>query len=430
VRVALATIGCRLNQFETDAMEHLLREAGHEVVERVEGADVYVVNSCTVTHEADADTRQLVRRATRNKPDVRVIVTGCYAVAAPKEVAELPGVWAVLGNAEKADLPLHLEARGAAGSPDVLVGALSKRASLTGLPAATDPRRSRVLLKVQDGCNRSCAFCVVPRVRGVSRSLPLEQAVRRLEEIVAAGAPEIVLTGVDLGAYGRDLRPKRSLQDLVLALVDRIGGARLRLSSLDAHDVSDDLVELLRARTDRICRHLHLPLQSGDPEVLRRMQRGQDVEAFATLVRRLCREIPGIALGTDVIVGFPGETEAAFERTLGLIEGLPLAYAHVFRYSPRAGTSAATMTEQVAESTKSMRARRLREVVSRKRRVFRETSVGRDLPAVVLHTRDQGKLVGVTDNYVRLRFHGDDGLCGRWVRLRIDSPEDDATLVP
>lgn len=430
MRVALATIGCRLNQFETDAMEHLLRDSGHEIVEQVEDADVYVVNSCTVTREADADTRQLVRRATRKKPGVRVIVTGCYAVAAPSEVSRLPGVRVVLGNAEKAELPLHLEAGSASEAPDVLVDSLSKQPSLSRLPAAPDPRRSRILLKVQDGCNHRCAFCVVPGVRGGSCSLPMEEVVQQLEELVESGAPEVVLTGVDLGAYGRDLRPRRSLDDLVAALLDRLGAARLRLSSIDVNDVNDGLIELMRAHTESICRHLHLPVQSGDPDVLRRMRRAPDVEAIAALVRRLCAEIPEIGLGTDVIVGFPGESDAAFERTMSLIDDLPLAYAHVFRYSPRAGTAAASMEGQVPEATKSERSRRLRELVSNKHRAFREALVGRVLPAVVLHTRDQGKLIGVTDNYLRLRFDGDDAVCGRWVRLRVDSPADDATLVP
>jgi len=430
VRVALATIGCRLNQFETDAMEQLLRDSGHEIVERVEDADVYVVNSCTVTHEADADSRQLIRRATRRKPGVRVIVTGCYAVAAANEVAQLPGVSVVLGNAEKAELPRCLEHRPAGRAPDVLIGALEQHVSLTRLPAATAPRRSRALLKVQDGCNHGCAFCVVPRVRGRSRSLPVAEAVRRLERLVGAGVPEIVLTGVDLGAYGRDFRPRCSLEDLVAALVVRLGTARLRLSSIDAHDVSDGLVALMRAHADRICRHLHLPVQSGDPELLRRMRRAYEVGAFASLVRRIAREIPGVALGTDVIVGFPGETDAAFERTLALVDDLPLAYGHVFRYSPRVGTPAASMDGHVPDATKSTRSRRLRELLSDKRRAFSGAFVGCDLPAVVLHTRDQGKLVGVTDNYLRLRFDGDDGLCGRWVRLRVDSPAGDATLVP
>jgi threonylcarbamoyladenosine tRNA methylthiotransferase MtaB len=287
-----------------------------------------------------------------------------------------------------------------------------------------------VLLKVQDGCNSACAFCIVPRLRGSSRSLAFETACAQLETLVAAGAPEVVLTGIHLGAYGRDLRPRRSLAELVASMVPRLGGARLRLSSIDPHEVTDDVVELMREHPRRICRHVHLPVQSGDPDVLRRMRRSHHVEDFFALAERLVTAIPGIAIGTDILVGFPGESRAAFERSIDLVEHVPLAYAHVFPFSPRPGTPAAEMSDQVPRAEAVSRGRELREIVADRRRAFLRGFVGRCLSAVVLGPARAPELLALTDNYIELRFTGDPGLGGRWVELEVRSPEGAAALVP
>ncbi|MCH9682733.1 MAG: tRNA (N(6)-L-threonylcarbamoyladenosine(37)-C(2))-methylthiotransferase MtaB, partial [Deltaproteobacteria bacterium] len=361
MRVAIDTHGCRLNQSESDAMVQALGRAGHAVVDDPAQADVYVLNSCTITHQADADARRAVRRARRARPDLRVVMTGCLANADPAAAAALPGVDAVLGNADKAELTALLDALPTTGaSPLISVSALTRRMPFTPLPPAVASTRSRALLKIQDGCNYRCAFCIVPRVRGASRSLPVAEVVARARALVEAGVPEVVLTGIHLGTYGRDLRPRVGLAALVEQLLPHLGAARLRLSSIDPHEVDDTLLGLMAAHPRSICRHLHLPVQAGDDGVLRRMRRGHTAQTFETLVREATRRVPGIAIGSDVIVGFPGEDDEAFERTASLLAGLPLAYLHVFPFSPRTGTAAATMPDQVVAAVRTERGARLR----------------------------------------------------------------------
>ena len=423
MRVAFATLGCRLNQFESDALARMAQEAGHEVVDPGAAAEVVVVNTCTITHEADADARQLVRRAAR--AGARVVVTGCWATAAPDEAAALPGVSLVVGNREKERLVALL---GDAGEARVHVAPvdLLRRVRVAKLRPAADPRRSRAYLKIQDGCDYRCSFCVVPRVRGRSSSVPVEEVARQLVELVAAGVPEVVLTGVHLGIYGRDLRPRATLAELVAGLLPRLGGSRLRLGSVDPHEVGDALIGLLSADR-RLCRYLHLPVQSGDDEVLRRMRRAHTADDLRTLVPRLAREVPGIGLGTDVIVGFPGETDAAFEATHALLAALPLAWLHVFTYSPRAGTDAACLEGQVPADIKQRRCRALRALSAEKSRAFAAGQVGARLVAVVHRVRHRrtGQLVARTDNGLTVLVDGDDARLGRAVVVAVDAADDE-----
>ncbi|MEZ4428308.1 MAG: tRNA (N(6)-L-threonylcarbamoyladenosine(37)-C(2))-methylthiotransferase MtaB [Nannocystaceae bacterium] len=413
--IAFSTLGCRLNQFETDAMIDMAERAGYVVVRGDAPAQLHVVNTCAITHEADADSRQQARRAARQGS--RVLVTGCYAAAAPREAAALPGVVAVFGNREKERL---LEFLGAAPSLIPAVD-LGRRRRVARLSPSLDPRRSRALLKVQDGCDYRCSFCVVPSVRGRSASVEPREVARQLDALVAAGAPEIVLTGAHLGTYGRDLRPRVELSQLVARLLPRLGQARLRLGSIDPHEVDDALIELLAARPGRLCRHLHLPVQSGDDAVLRAMRRGHRADELRALTSRLAARVPGIALGTDVIVGFPGEDAAAADRTHALLSAAPIAYAHVFPYSRRAGTPAADAPAQVPARDRERRAAALRQLARVKQRGFVEAQLGARLDVVVYRARDRrtGALVGLTDNYVKVRFAGDDALLGRPARVEL-----------
>ena len=426
VRVAFATLGCRLNQFETDALERSAREAGHEVVDFAGAADVYVVNSCTITHDADADTRQLVRRAARRSPDARVVVTGCMATADPDSLAAMPEVTRVLGNREKEhffDLALGT------GDDRVHVAAvdLTRRLRITRLRPAADPRRSRAYLKIQDGCDYRCSFCIVPAVRGRSSSLPPADACAQLQELVAAGVPEVVLTGVHLGTYGRDLTPRSDLVTLLAGLLPELGPARLRLGSVDPHEVDDELIALL-AGDRRLCRHLHLPVQSGDDGVLRAMRRAHTSADLRALVPRLAAAVPGIHLGTDVIAGFPGETAAAFDATAELLASLPLASLHVFSYSERAGTVAATLPGSVPPEQRLARTRVLRALSQRMDLGFRTSQLGSDVPAVVYRARNRsGRLVALTDNYIKVQLDGPDALLGRGIHVRIESADANTT---
>ncbi len=422
MRVAFATLGCRLNQFESDALAHMAEEAGHDVVDVAGAPEVVVVNTCTITHEADADARQLVRRAARG--GARVVVTGCWATAAPEEAAALPGVWRVVGNREKEELVGLLGEPASQPAIHVAPVDLLRRVRVARLRPATDPRRSRAYLKIQDGCDYRCSFCVVPRVRGRSSSVPVDEVARQLEGLVAAGAPEVVLTGVHLGIYGRDLRPRASLSGLVAGLLPRLGGSRLRLGSVDPHEVDDALIGLL-AGSRGLCRYLHLPVQSGDDEVLRRMRRAHTADDLRALVPRLAREVPGIGLGTDVIVGFPGEDDAAFDATHALLSALPLAWLHVFAYSPRAGTDAACLSGQVPADIKERRSRALRALSTTKARAFAAAQVGSRVAAVVHRARHRrsGLLVARADNGLTALVDGPDGLLGRAVELEVEAAD-------
>lgn len=423
MRVACATLGCKLNQFESEAMLTGLGGAGHRVVPFVEEADLYLINTCTVTAEADADSRQLVRQAVRRNPRALVVVTGCYAQMAATEVAEIPGVDLILGSAEKAELLRHLAGLGKANGagPIVRVGEILKHRTFDDLGPSVDADRTRAFLKVQDGCNYRCAFCIVPFARGGNRSQTPDRVLADIARLAEAGFPEVVLTGIHLGAYGRDLPTPVPVAELCRRIAVQAPPIRVRLSSLDPHEVRDDLIALLRdSRT--FCRHLHLPLQSGDDLVLRRMRRGYTAHTFEALVRRLVAEIAGIAITGDVIVGFPGEDEAAFANTYSLLEALPIAGMHVFAYSRRPGTDAAAYLDQVPRAVKAERSRALRHLVARKSREFRAEFIGETLEVVVLDRRDReaGLLEGLTDNYIRAFFKGDDALRGRRALVRIE----------
>ena len=426
MRIAFATVGCRLNQFETDALRGRAQVAAAEIVSFESPADVYVINTCTITAEADADSRQLARRAIRRNPSALVVVTGCYAQAAPETVAAIPGVDLVLGNQEKARLFTFLREVRKNGAPEVRVRAIAGLRRIDGdeYGPGIDPDRTRAFLKVQDGCDYACSFCIVPAVRGPNRSLPPGRILDEIGRLHAGGFPEVVLTGIHLGTYGRDLSPRTSLVELCRRIVALPESPRIRLSSLDPHEVTPELIELLAASA-RFCRHLHLPLQSGDEAVLRRMRRGHTAAEFRSLVERLVGAVPGIAVTADVIVGFPGEDDHAFQTTRDLLESLPLAGLHVFGYSRRAGTEAAALPAQVPRAVRKERSRVLRGLAAHKGEEFRRRFVGAVLDAVVLHRDGEpGRREGLTDNYLRVWFPGESALQGSRIRVRVDGVTD------
>jgi threonylcarbamoyladenosine tRNA methylthiotransferase MtaB len=421
MRIAFATVGCRLNQFETDALRGRAQAGGYEIVPFQAVADAYVINTCTITAEADADSRRLARQAVRRNPSALVAVTGCYAQAAPEAAAAIPGVDLVLGNGEKPLLLACIQDARKNGSPRVLVGEAGGHRESADYGPGIDPDRTRAFLKVQDGCNYRCSFCIVPEVRGRNRSQPPERILAEIGRLHAAGFPEVVLTGIHLGTYGRDLDPQTSLSDLCRRIAALGEAPRIRLSSLDPHEVKPDLIRLL-AEAPRFCRHLHLPLQSGDESILRRMRRGHTAAEFRELVERLAIEVPGIAVSGDVIVGFPGEDDHAFQRTIDLLEALPIAGLHVFSYSRRPGTDAAGYPHQVPKAVKAERSRRLRALADRKAQAFRRRFLGETLGVVVLD-RDgpDGLLEGLSDNYLRVWFEGDRALRGRLTAVQVEA---------
>ncbi len=455
MRIGFTTLGCRQNQFETDVMADEARSAGFTLVPFNTLAEVYVINTCTVTERADSDARQLIRQAVRRNPMAFVVVTGCYAQAAHERVAAIEGVDLILGNAEKMELIRHL--RGAAWEPHALrserevaggndsdagvgrrelakarisVGDIGDVRSFQGAPAPEKPDRTRPFLKIQDGCKFACTFCIIPSVRGPNRSLAPNQVVAEAQRLASAGHPEIVLTGINLGTYGWDLRPKTSLSALLRRLLDETTIPRIRLSSLHPHEVKPEMIRLM-AGSSRLCRNIHLALQSGDDEILRRMARSYRSRHFRDVVSRLHQEVPGIAIGVDVIVGFPGETEAAFANTTSLLEDLPVSYFHVFTYSRRSGTKAAEMSDQVSPAAKARRNRILRDLGVQKFLAFKRAFLGRTLPVVVLEERDRktGLLQGVSDNYLGILFPGADALKGRLLEVRVEDLDPGGMLV-
>ncbi len=428
MRVAVCTFGCRQNQSESEAMAVLTRQAGHVPVAAGEPADVYVINTCTVTHEADADARQLIRHFHRENPEARIVVTGCYAQIAAQELAALPGVTRVIGNAEKGRIAEFLSP-GEGVPAEITVSDISGVKRFDPLPPTVDTERSRPHLKVQDGCNYRCAFCIIPETRGPNRSALPEKLLRDFAALAAAGYPEVVLTGTHLGTYGRDLTPPTSLAVLVRELLELQTGVRVRVSSIDPHEVREDFFSLFR-ESPTLCRHLHLPLQSGHDRILRLMRRGYTAEDFSTLVHRLSAAVPGIALGTDVIVGFPGEGEEEFAATYDLLASLPLAALHVFSYSRRSGTPAASFPNQVDKRTKAVRSRTLRTLSQKKSLAFRKKCEGHELEVVVLGERERetGWLQGMSDNYITVLFAGGDTLRGRLARVRLEQVTPFSTL--
>jgi len=390
--------GCRATQADGAALEALLAAKGLEIAEERCGADLVVLNTCTVTAAADDDVRQTIRRVHRENPAARILVTGCYAQRAPHELASMPGVEWVVGNSHKTQVADLVTLEG--GTPyhgNIHVGDIFALRDFLSAPvqdAAGD--RTRPNLKIQDGCNNRCSFCIIPFVRGRSRSAPPDQVVAQVRGL-AQRYREIVLSGINLGRWGREPGSRMRLADLLRRLLAETGVERLRLSSVEPMDFSDDLLGLM-AESPRIARHVHAPLQTGSDRILRLMHRKYRPRHYADRVLRARTLMPDAAIGADVMVGFPGETDADFEENRRFIESLPFTYLHVFTYSERPGTPAAEATGQVSMPVRKERNRLLRELAATKNLAFRESMVGRTLSAVTLHETG----TALTGNYLKV----------------------------
>ncbi|HKE29983.1 MAG TPA: tRNA (N(6)-L-threonylcarbamoyladenosine(37)-C(2))-methylthiotransferase MtaB [Bryobacteraceae bacterium] len=393
--------GCRATQADGAALENLLASKGLDAVEERAAADLVVLNTCTVTAAADDDVRQTIRRVHRENPHARILVTGCYAQRAPEELAALPGVEWVVGNSHKTQIAELIQLSGDL-TPyhgNILVGDIFAQHDFLSAPvedAAGD--RTRPNLKIQDGCNNRCSFCVIPFVRGRSRSMPAGQVVEQVRHL-ASRYREIVLSGINLGRWGREPGSKMRLADLVRLLLAETDVARIRLSSVEPMDFSDDLLGLVAA-SPRIAAHVHAPLQSGSDRTLRRMHRKYRPRHYADRIAKARALMPDAAIGADVMVGFPGETDADFEESRRFIAGLPFTYLHVFTYSERPGTPAARDMGAVPMPVRKERNRVLREMSAAKNLEFRRRFVGRTLSAVTLHETG----AALTENYLKLKL--------------------------
>ena len=412
MRVFLDQLGCRLNYSENNSLAGQLSAAGHHIVGAPEDANVIVLNTCAVTTQAARKSRQAARHLHKRNPDARIAVTGCYATMAPDETAQLPGVQLVAHNQSKEMLHTLLEPWSADFSdPDDLV-----RIQPHGTPFASDSPdeeggRTRAFVKVQDGCQNRCTFCIVTKLRGDSRSRTTADVVEEVQALVDSGFREAVLTGVHLGAYGRDLQgsSRTDLKELTAAILTDTDIARLRLSSLEPWELAEGFFDLWQRWPDRLCPHLHLPLQAGTDAQLRRMARRCTVSSFRQLVADSRAAIPNLIITTDLIVGFPGESEADFEEGLRFVEELRFAHAHIFPFSPREGTAAAAFDGQVSRDVKRERSRRMHELAARNGQSERARFLGTTRP--VLWEGDGKPLdhlpgtllwTGLTDNYLRV----------------------------
>jgi threonylcarbamoyladenosine tRNA methylthiotransferase MtaB len=417
--VGFATLGCRLNQVESQEMRALVESAGYRAVEDGEAAQVYVVNTCTVTSRADFSDRQAIRRITRANPEAVVVVTGCLAQTDPDALASMPGVDLVIGNQEKYRLPELLATLEKRDRPEVRVERIADARHVPSAPVTRMSGRSRAFVKIQDGCQHRCAFCIVPAARGRSRSQEPKVLVEQVEALVGEGYGEITLTGVDIGHYGWDLVPRTSLAALVERLAEVRGLRWLRLSSVLPAYFTPELFQAVTT-IPIVVPHLHLPLQSGSDRVLRLMRRPYNTAMYRILAERLAAAIPDLGLGADVIVGHPGETDSDFEATMTLVGGLALSYLHVFAYSDRKGTEAAKMGERVATSVIRERSARLRGLGAEKSIAFKRSLLGRVVEVIVLEGRRAGGvLTGLTSNFVEVTFRGPEGLARRFATVRL-----------
>jgi threonylcarbamoyladenosine tRNA methylthiotransferase MtaB len=419
MRIAITTLGCKINQYDSAVIQSRLEEK-HSFVPFEDQADCYVINTCTVTDRADWEARQLVRRAKRLNPGAKVLVTGCYAQVNPAEVAAVPGVDFVVGLNRLDDLLRYVE-EPEWQSTQIAVSDVKRERGVAVLGTRALPGHTRAFLKIQEGCNYACTYCIIPAARGLSRSVQPREVLEQVRQLAGAGYKEIVLTGIHLGGYGHDLSPKIDLTALVEMIADSGLIARLRLSSLDPREVPDRLLDLI-ARSDIVCPHLHICAQAGDDEILKQMRRNYDTVYYRDLLQRVRERLPEAALGSDIIVAFPGESDAQFERSLEYFASLALTYFHVFPYSPRRGTVAASLGDHVPGPVKKQRARRMRELGARKKSEFCAGFIGRRVSVLIEDKveKQTGRRRGFSRNYLPVAVAGADDFFNRELDVRID----------
>jgi len=423
---AITTLGCKVNRYESEAIGEALLAEGWRRNSGNRPAELSIINTCTVTAKAAAQSRQAVRKQIRDHGGPIVVATGCGAQSEPQGFAEISGVHYVVGNSFKGAIARLVGSDGDFLSvPETRVDDIRRCGEFQDLPITRFGNRTRCFVKIQDGCDAFCSYCIVPYVRGPSRSLRLSTVLQRLEALKTSGYSEAVLCGIHLGRYGEDLEPTRSLFGLIRAVDELPSAPRLRLSSVEPLELSEDLIDYL-AVSRRVCPHLHIPLQSGDDGILAAMNRPYGSVQVERLTHQIKETLPDAAIGMDVLVGFPGETERAFDQTCALIRRLPVSYLHVFPFSPRAGTPAASLPNPVPSSVIKARCRQLRRLGRRKRHTFHAQCIGRTAQVIFEGQRDRatGRLKGFTANYIPVRMEGAGPPPGDVTEVRLDRIED------
>ncbi|MEW6067464.1 MAG: tRNA (N(6)-L-threonylcarbamoyladenosine(37)-C(2))-methylthiotransferase MtaB [Nitrospirota bacterium] len=393
---SILTLGCKVNQSESSIIEGSLINIGYSIVGLDDHPDFCIVNTCTVTAKSDYQSRQLIRRAI--KSGAKVIVTGCYAHLRPEEIIKIGDNISIVNNNKKLSII------------DMLA---SKTISYT----LNYSSRSRPYLKVQDGCNFTCAYCTVPLARGKPISINIHDVIRQAIDLEASGYNEIVLTGIHLGLYGYELIPKVNLSDLIKSILSKTKIKRIRLSSLELNEVDEEIIELLQE--ERICKHIHIPLQSGDNKILKLMKRRYNAEDYASIIERIKNKIPSISIGTDIIVGFPGEDEKEFTNTKVFIESLPLTYMHLFPFSPRPNTLALKMPDHVPHKIKRERVAELNALNIKKQRTYLSLQVNKSLDIIIEKKDDKNITLGTSSNYLKVMIPSNRYVKGELIRVRI-----------
>ena len=420
--VAFHTLGCKVNHYETEAIWQLFKEAGYDRTDFEHQSDVYVINTCTVTNTGDKKSRQVIRRAVRQNPDAVICVTGCYAQTSPAEIMAIPGVDIVVGTQDRHKLLGLIEEFREERKPINAVRNIMKNRVYEELDVPTFTDRTRASLKIQEGCNNFCTFCIIPWARGLMRSRDPQEVVRSAQQLVDAGYLEIVLTGIHTGGYGEDLKDY-NLAQLLRDLEANVKGLkRLRISSIEASQLSDEVIEVIR-NSNIVVNHLHIPIQSGSDTVLKRMRRKYTMDFFSDRIKKLAEALPDLAVTSDVIVGFPGETEEEFMETYNFIRDHKFSELHVFPYSKRTGTPAARMDDQVDEEVKNERVHRLINLNDQLAKEYAsrfEDEVVEVIPEERFKDGESDNLyVGYTTNYLKVVFEGSEEMIGKLVKVKI-----------
>lgn len=408
LKVAFCSLGCKVNQYETNAMAQKFIEHGYSVVDFEEPADIYIVNTCTVTSIADKKSRQMLRRAKEHNENSIVVACGCYAQVAAKEIEKIEDVNLVIGNNEKNDIIEIIEKYRADNKVNEIVSDVMYKEEYVEFGPTTYTEKTRAVIKVQDGCDRFCSYCLIPFARGHIRSRSIDNVIEEVKKVVDDGFKEVVITGIHVASYGRDFKDGTTLIDLLEKINEVEGLQRIRLSSIEPIIMTDDFIERL-SKLDKICDHFHLSLQSGCTETLKRMNRRYTAEEFFEATKRLRAKFPNAALTTDVIVGFPGETEVEFNETYEFLKKIKFYHMHVFKYSPRKGTKAAVMPNQVDSKIKEIRSKKLIELSDENELEYNKSYIGKNVQ-VLFEEKDNGYYKGHTKNYMVVKYRTDEGL--------------------
>jgi threonylcarbamoyladenosine tRNA methylthiotransferase MtaB len=429
-KFSITTLGCKVNQYESDAIAKRLEDLGCTPAGVQESADLCIINTCAVTQKAAMQSRQAVRQLIRSNPQAQIIVTGCYAQTEPDELKKIDGVHRIIGHGDKHHIPdFALSVEKAAFSPALIRRNILTETHFKHIPVTVCGNRSRPFLKIQDGCNAFCTYCIVPYARGRSRSMPLESVLKNIRCLKDAGFHEVVLSGVHLGAYGLDLSPQTSLTALLVRIHKTHTMDRVRLSSIEPNELTQDIMALV-AESEIFCNHFHIPLQSGDDRILKRMHRNYTRAYFENLIYDIQKRIPDAAIGVDILIGFPGETENAFENTYALIEKLPVTYLHVFPFSPRPGTPADKYPHKVSAKIIKARCERMRRLGDEKKKAFYNMFTGKIVQILIEGKRDRttGLLKGITSNYIPVHVVGKDNLFNTLAQVTIEKIEKNNTV--